>query len=202
MSDPVDSRATDQLDDPDHIELPPPRRSSRLGDLRGPALLVVGVLVAYGIVGVAAGWLWHEVWTPANGVVVGHQWYASGDALRDDFSGTGIYVVVATVAGLVLGLVSAVLGGRRPLVTVVAAVAGSALAAYLMTTVGQGLGPEDPHTLAAKAADGKELPSALAVTGFSPTLAFTFGTLVALAVVYTMFPGKTREARLDEEPRR
>ena len=192
---------TDRLVDPDHGEPPPPRRSSRLHGLRGPVLLVVGVLAAYAVVGVAAGWLWHELWTPADGVVVGHQWYASGDALRDDFSGTGIYVVVASLAGLVLGLASALLGGRRPMVTVVAAVAASALAAFLMTTVGQGLGPEDPQTLAAKAADGTKLPSALAVTGFSPTLAFTFGTLVALAVVYTMFPGKTREARLDEEPR-
>jgi hypothetical protein len=167
-----------------------------------PVAFGVAVLLAYAAVGVGGGWMWHELWQPATGVVVDHAWYADAEALRQDFSGTGIYVVVATVAGLVLGLVSAVLGGRRPLVTVVAAVAGSALAAYLMTTVGQGLGPEDPHTLAAKAADGKELPSALAVTGFSPTLAFTFGTLVALAVVYTMFPGKTREARLDEEPRR
>ena len=190
------------LTDPDHAEAPPrPSRAARVFDLVTEMLPVVAVLLAYAVVGVAAGWLWHELWTPAEGVVVGHQWYASGDALRDDFSGTGIYAVVAAVAGLVLGLACALVGGRRPLVTVVAAVAGSALAAYVMTSVGQGLGPEDPQTLAAKAADGTKLPSALAVTGFSPTLAFTFGTLVALAVVYTMFPGKTREARFDEEPR-
>ena len=93
------------------------------------------------------------------------------------------------------------MGGRRPLLTVGAAVAGSALAAWLMTTVGERLGPTDPHELAKSLDDGKKLPSALSVTGFSPTLAFTIGTLVALAVVFTIFPGKTHEAGFSAEPR-
>jgi len=179
----------------------PARSRSRLADLRGPALFVVGTLAAYTLVGLAAGWLWHELWTPAEGVVVQHEWYPSGDALRDDFSGTGLYVLVAAGAGLVLGTASAIVGGRRPLVAVGAATAGSALAAYLMTMVGERLGPTDPHELAKTLDDGKSLPSALTVTGFSPTLAFTIGTLVALAVVFTIFPGKTREAGLTAEPR-
>jgi hypothetical protein len=158
-------------------------------------------VAAYALVGLAAGWLWHELWTPATGVVIQHEWYPSGDALRGDFSGTGLYVLVAAGAGLVLGTACAIVGGRRPLSTVVAAVAGSVLAAYVMTTFGEGLGPTDPHTLAKTLDDGKNLPSALTVTGFSPTLAFTIGTLVALAVVYTIFPGKTREAGLAAEPR-
>lgn len=191
-----------RLSDPDHAEAPPgPGLAARVFDLVAELLPVVGLLVAYGVVGVAAGWLWHQLWTPAHGVVVGHQWYATGDALRDDFSGTGLYVVVAAVSGLALGLAAALTGGRRPLVTVVAAAAGAVLAAYLMVKVGEGLGPPDPQTLAATTEDGKKLPSALRVTGFSPTLAFPFGTLVALAVVYTMFPGKTREPRLHGEPR-
>ena len=45
-----------------------------------------------------------------EGVVVQHEWYPSGDALRDDFSGTGLYVLVAAGAGLVLGLGCAIVG--------------------------------------------------------------------------------------------
>jgi hypothetical protein len=70
-----------------------------------------------------------------------------------------------------------------------------------MTTVGEGLGPADPHALAKTLDDGENLPSPLSVAGFSPKLAFSIGTLVALAVVYTIFPGKTREAGLATEPR-
>jgi hypothetical protein len=191
-----------RLTDPDTGRvLPTPPQRSRLAELRGPALFVVGAVAAYALLGLGAGWLWHELWTPAEGVVIQHEWYPDGDALRDDFSGTGLYVLVAAGAGLVLGLVCAIVGGRRPLVTVGAAVAGSALAAWLMTTMGERLGPADPHELAKTLDDGKKLPSALAVTGFSPTLAFTIGTLLALAVVFTIFPGKTREAGSTAEPR-
>ena len=198
MSDPVGPPLTD----PDHAETPPrPRLAERAFDLASEMLPVVGMLVAYALVGVAAGWLWHELWTPAEGVVVQHEWYPSGDALRDDFSGTGLYVLVAAGAGLVLGIACSVVGGRRPLLTVGAAVAGSALAARLMATVGERLGPTDPHELAKSLDDGKQLPSALSLTGFSPTLAFTIGTLVALAVVFTIFPGKTHEAGFSAEPR-
>ena len=177
------------------------KRRPRLADLRSPALFVVGTLAAYTLVGLAAGWLWHELWTPSTGVVLQHEWYPSGDALRDDFSGTGLYVLVAAGGGLLLGITCAILGGRRPMLTVIAAVAGSALAAYVMTTVGEGLGPADPHALAKTLDDGANLPSSLSVSGFSPKLAFSIGTLVALAVVYTIFPGKTREAGLAAEPR-
>ncbi len=205
MSDPLDGPVSGWTGGVDDADTEPPLRPgstrSRLADLRGPALFVVGALTAYALVGLAAGWLWHELWTPATGVVIQHEWYPDGNALRDDFSGTGLYVLVAAGAGLVLGVACAIVGGRRPMLTVAAATAGSVLAAYVMTTFGERLGPADPHTLAESLDDGKNLPSALAVTGFSPTLAFTIGTVVALAVVYTIFPGKTREAGLAAEPR-
>jgi hypothetical protein len=174
---------------------------SRLAAVRVAALQAVALLAAYAVVAAAAGWLWHELWSPELGVVVQHQWYATGDALRDDFSGTGLYVLVALGGGVVLGLAGAYVGGARPLVTVVAAAAGSVLAAYVMIKVGESLGPQDPHRLAATAKDGTNLPSALRVTGFSPLLAFPFGTLVALAVVFTLFPGKSRDRGFAREPR-
>jgi hypothetical protein len=70
-----------------------------------------------------------------------------------------------------------------------------------MLKVGEWLGPTDPAQLAASAHDGKHLPSALRVTGESPLLAFPFGTLAALALVFTVFPEKTPELRLSGQPR-
>jgi hypothetical protein len=193
---------SDQVVDPDTGQpLPPSRSRSRVEALRAPALIAVVILVAYAVVAVVAGWLWHQLWSPDLGVVVSHRWYATGDALRNDFSGTGLYVLVALGAGLLTGLASALLGGSRPVLTVVVAALGSALAAYVMLQVGQGLGPTDPQELAATVGDGKNLPGALRVSGFSPLLAFPLGTLGALAIVYTIFPGKSPEAGFGAEPR-
>ena len=167
----------------------------------GSVPFVAAVLATYALVGVCAGWVWHELWQPAEGVVVQHQWFATGAGLREDFSGTGLYVLIATGAGLALGVLFAILGGARPVVTLVACVIGSALAGWLMLTMGQWLGPADPHGLAKSLDDGATLPSALRVSGLSPLFAFTLGTLGALAFVFTVFQGNSPERRFDEEPR-
>ena len=179
--------------------------SGRVSASRPPSSALwfgVAVLAAYAMVGLLAGWVWHELWQSSEGVVFQKEWYPDGDGLRQEFSGTGLYVLVAAGAGLVLGAVFAIVGGARPVQTVVLCVAGSLLAAWLMLTLGEWLGPPDPHALAESADDGTRLPSALRVSGLPPLFSFTVGSLVALAVVYTLLPGKTREAHLDEEPRR
>jgi hypothetical protein len=167
----------------------------------GSVKFVAVVLATYALVGLAAGWVWHELWQSAEGVVVQHQWYATGAALREDFSGTGLYVLIATGAGLALGVLFAILGGVRPVVTLVACAIGSALAGWLMLTMGEWLGPADPQELAKTLDDGATLPSALRVSGLSPLFAFTLGTLGALALVFTVFQGNSPERRFDEEPR-
>ena len=169
---------------------------------RSPVLLTVAVLAAYALVGLGAGWAWHELWQPSDGVVFEKQWYADGEALRQDFSGTGLYVLVAAGCGLALGVVFALVGGSRPVLTLVLCVAGSLLAAWLMLTLGERLGPSDPHELAKSAKDGTRLPSALRVSGLPPLLAFSLGSLAALALVFTLFHGNSREAGLRAEPRR
>jgi hypothetical protein len=168
---------------------------------RGSVPFVAVVLATYVLVGLGAGWVWHELWQPAEGVVVQHQWYATGAGLREDFSGTGLYVLIATGAGLALGVLFAILGGSRPVVTLVACLVGSVLAGWLMLTVGEWLGPADPQALAKDLDDGASLPSALRVSGFSPLLAFSLGTLGALALVFTVFQGNSSEDRFGEEPR-
>jgi hypothetical protein len=174
------------------------RRSWRSGSL----LLAVGVLSAYAATGLGAGWMWHELWQSSDGVVFQHDWYADGDALRQDFSGTALYVLVAAGCGLVLAAVLAFVAAARPVLLVVLCVAGSVLAAWLMLRLGEWLGPTDPHQLAKTADDGTHLPSALRVSGFPPLLAFSAGSLAAVGVVFGVIPGKRSETRFNAEPRR
>jgi hypothetical protein len=172
-------------------------------DLRASVLWVLTVVASYAVVGAAAGWLWHELWNPSVGEVFQGGWYPSEAGLRGDFSGTALYVLVGAGAGLLLGLVLAFFGGRRPMLTLVAVVAGSALAAWLMVFVGEGLGStEDPHVAAKTAEDGVKLPSALRVTGLSPLLALPMGSLAAVALVYVMFSGSSADTGSGTEPRR
>jgi hypothetical protein len=164
-----------------------PRRSS-WPVLAGQALLVVAVFAA---VGAAAGWLWHRLWDQPSGVVSGGEWYTSEAGLRDDFQGVGWYVVIALVAGLVLGLLAAWLFDRSELVTLAAVAVGSVLAAYVMLRVGSHLGPADPHEIAKHAKDGTKLKGALEVTSWPPRGAFPFGAVLGLAVVYAVSSGRT-----------
>jgi hypothetical protein len=166
-----------------------------------PVLLAVVILVVYAVVGLGAGWAWHELWQTSDGVVFDKQWYADGAALRQDFSGTGLYVLIAGGCGLALGAVFALFGGSRPVLTLVLCVVGSLLAAWLMLTLGERLGPADPHELAKTAEDGTHLPSALRVSGVPPLLAFSLGSLAALALFFTLFSDKRRKDGLSPEPR-
>ena len=145
------------------------------------ALAVVAVLVAAGAV---AGVVWEWWWTPPTGVVVHHQWLQDENGLRAQFSGTGTYVVVAAVAGLVAGVVVSLVLARSELVTLVALLAGSLLAGWVMYKVGAALGPADPHHLATTAKDGTHLPGRLVVSGKTPLRAFPAGAVLGLTVVF------------------
>ncbi len=174
------------------------RARSRAAELR----FVVAVVATYAVVGGLCGWLWYTLWEPTTGVVYQHQWYADGDGLRAEFSGTGLYVLVAAGAGLLLGLACALAGARHPLLTLVVVALSSVLAAWLMMAVGTALGPADPQTLARTAEDGTALPGSLHVTGLTPLLAFPVGSVAALAVVFGMFGGQVHASASESEPRR
>ena len=167
-----------------------------------PLLYCLAVIAAYALVGVGGGWMWHELWQPADGVVFQNDWYADGEGLRQDFSGTGLFVLVAAGLGLLLGVVFAFVGGSRPVLTVCLCLVGAVLAAWLMRDVGQRLGPADPHALAKTADDGDHLPSALRVSGLPPLFSFSLGSLLALGAIFTLFGGRTPEVRTAAEPRR
>jgi hypothetical protein len=145
-------------------------------------VLAVAVLAA---VGAAAGVVWEWLWSAPVGVVVDHKWVAEDEAgLRGQFAGTGWFVVVATVAGLVGGTVVALFLDRVPLLTLLGVVVGSVVGTWLMLQVGAALGPPDPRHLALTAADGTHLPAQLEVSRRSPWVALPTGALIAVALVF------------------
>ena len=79
----------------------------------GAALQGLAVVAVFAGAGALCGLLWFRLWDVPHGVVSGHQWFTSETGLRADFSGTGWYVVIAVLAGLVLGALAAWL--LRPL---------------------------------------------------------------------------------------
>jgi hypothetical protein len=178
---------------PERMSLAAPRPS-----LLRPLLLVVAVLVAYALVGVVAGIVWERVWTPPAQVVQQHQvYYADYGSLRRVFTGTGLYALVGAGASALLGLAVGVLTRRRELLTLLAVLVGSAIAALLMWKVGVRLGPADPKAAAAAAADGTRLPGQLAVSGRSPYLVWPMVSLFVLSLVFFAWPGARRR---DDEP--
>lgn len=169
----------------------PPAPSPRADEPRGgwrlllPYAVQAAVIVAvFAVAGALAGVVWEWLWTPPTGLAVHHQWIQDEGGLRDNFSGTGTYVLVAVVTGFVVGAGVALLARGSELVTLVAVLGGSLLAGWLMYHVGTAQGPPDPHPLAASAKDLTEIPGKLVVSGNSPLRAFPGGALIGLTVVF------------------
>jgi len=157
------------------------RRTFRVTSAAGQAVLIVVVFAA---VGAIAGVVWEWLWTPPVAVVAQHAVQPTLETVRGEFSGTAWYVIVASIAGLLTSCVLALAFDRREIVTLAAVAGGSVLAAWLMLRVGTGLGPADPKTVAAAAANGTKVPMELDVSGFSPYLALPGGALIGLVVVF------------------
>jgi hypothetical protein len=159
------------------------------------------VIAALAAIGALAGVVWQWAWTPTVGVAVDHHWSA-GDALglQHEFSGTGWYVVVGAVAGLLGGLAVALFADRVPLLTLAAVVVGSALAAWLMLLVGTALGPADQDVVAHTAADGTKIPMQLTVTGHSPWIALPSGALAGLVIVFIGLSPRRRTGFVESHP--
>jgi len=177
---------------------------SRVAQLRRHVFDTGIVLVAFAAAGALCGLIWKSLWHPPPGVAYNHLWYLRAEGLPDDFSATGLYVVVAVVGGLLVAGAVALVVERDEVVTTVAVVVGSVVAAWLMYVVGHRLGPPDPHVLAQTAENLDPIPSDLTVAGHGPTisiswlrihwrlpgspfLAFPLGSVIGLAVVYFGF---------------
>lgn len=169
-----------------------PRRRVDLSGVRWRRLALenLAVLVVFAAVGLGAGWLWAELFDPPVGVVQDQQWfYVDYDTIGRVFSGTALYAVIGVLAGLVLGVVAALVCRVSEMVTLVAVATGSVLAAYLAHQVGLARSPGNPYLLALVVPDGTELDGALRVSGNSPFVVWTIGSLIGLAVTYFLTAG-------------
>ena len=172
-----------------YADAPETRRGSRLGR---PLLEGVAILVVFALAGVVCGWFWEHRWTPPDGVGYQGKWYPYGTGVDHVFDGTGSFVVISTVAGLVLGLVCAWLFTASEIGTVVAVLLGGALAAWLMHTVGLHLAPSDLAEKVRNATDAVPLKGSLRTYGDSYRVAFPGAAVVGPAVLFLCFPPRRR----------
>jgi hypothetical protein len=169
---------------------------------RRTGLDFVVVVVALAAAGAFCGLVWESLWHAPQGLAFEKVWYLEPEGMPLDFSATGLYVLVAAIAGLLVSVVVALVMERDELVTLVGVLVGSAMAAWLMYAVGHRLGPPDPRVLAMSAADYDPLPSDLRIEAHGPTmsigalhltlptapfLAFPLGAVLGLALVYFVF---------------
>ncbi len=150
---------------------------------------VLGVVAVFAVAGLGCGWLWASRFAAPSGVVYSHVWYPDPwDAgQRTVFAATGSYVVIALVAGVVLGILVSVISRGREVATLVAVSVGSAAAGLLMLRLGLHLAPSDPTKVAAEVADGTRLNGGLEAPGKAAWVAFPLAALVPLCVLYLMF---------------
>jgi hypothetical protein len=147
-------------------------------------LQAVAVLAVTAGAGAVAGVVWEHFWTAPVGQVQQGQWALVDETgLRADFAGIGLYVVVAAVAGLVVGVLTGLVLDRAELVSLVVLALSALLAGWLMWKVGAHRGPPDPRPLAAGLADGTRLPGDLRLHSRVPFVSFPLGSVLGFALV-------------------
>lgn len=172
-----------------------PRHASRWWLVRD----VVVVLAVFAAVGALGGVLWELWWTPPSGVVVEGAWVPDDDGVRDLFAGTGQYVVVGLVAGVLAGAACAWFVDRAEVLTMLAVTAGSVLGAWVMLRVGTALAPPDPAVVARTAAEGAALPGTLRVSGSAALASLPAGALTGLVVVFIGLTPNRPERRVEHD---
>jgi hypothetical protein len=177
----------------------------RARDLTG--VLVVPPLLG-ALLGAAGGWLWWVWWGPAPkgtiyDTVAGKAWYPDpfDPGITRDFSGTATYVVIAFGLALLLGLVGGWLARNQAVAGIVAVLVGAGLGVLVMTLLGESFSPADPATLLAGHKVGDTLPGHLAVSSWTPYLAWPVGAMLAyLVLMLSLNPTTTVESARPEQP--
>jgi hypothetical protein len=142
---------------------------------------VLVVLATFVVTGVVCGFVWHALWTPApQGTVFGHEVFFEPDA---EFRGTGLYMVVASVAGLLLGLLFGWLFDTDEVTTLAAVAVGGLLAGLVMAWVGHLLGPESAAEVARRTADFERIDGDLHAGPVAAYVAFPGAAVLGDAVV-------------------
>jgi hypothetical protein len=188
----------------DHVgERPAAPRGGRAGDLRADAVAFLRLVHVAAQLGVVGALLWSWWWHPGSGVASGGEFYPRVTSIEGTITGTAAYLVVAAVAGGVLGAVAAWRHRDRPWVGLLGAVLAAAVGGIVLAWLGHLLGPEDPVTVAARSADGTRVPYDLVVEGRGPYAAMPAGAATVVALAFLLLPRRGDGAvagEPDEEP--
>lgn len=154
--------------------------------LRQP-LIVVGILA---VAGLGCGWLWHHLWAPApTGVGFKGKMYFPDDTI---FRATGLYVLIALAAGVLLGAVLTYVFEYDEVATLIAVTLGALLAGALMAWVGSVLGPDSPQPVAdALTQEPGEVTGSLSVEPLARWTCFPCGGVVGALFVLVTFNRRT-----------
>lgn len=159
------------------------------------------ILVIFAVAGLACGWLWHQLWAPAP-TGVGYQ----GRMLFPDdvvFRATGLYLLIAISAGLVLGAVLTYLLERDEVATLVAVVCGALLAGVLMALLGAALGPDSAHAAAEQFSKKPgEITGDLSVEPLALWTCFPGSAVVSALFVLVTFTRRTHPEPTADDGRR
>jgi hypothetical protein len=151
---------------------------------RSPVTGFAVVLSAFLVVGVAAGALWERLWTPPEGAVREGTWVLGSAGVAEAFAATGIYILVAAVAGSVTAAVAAWWFSGSELSVLVAVVVGASLAAWVMAATGHALGPPDPQVVAAAEHEATGVPADLRVGAVGAYAVFPASAVTACLAVW------------------
>jgi hypothetical protein len=160
----------------------------------GPVRALV-VLLAFLTAGLLVGVVWEALWSPVQGVALGGEWVPAGEAARESFSGTGLYVLLCAGAGVATGLLAALVARGHEVIVLGAVVVGSTAAGVLAAQVGHRLGPPDPRVVAQGLEDYAEVTADLSVSGWTPYLAFPAAALASVVLVWLLLPDRRNAGR-------
>ena len=134
------------------------------------------------LVGIAAGFVWEQLATPAEWEVRSTGLVMDEAASKGQFSVDVVFVLVGLVAALLLGTVTTwTLRDMGWLVTPLV-LAATIAAAVIAWQLGIHLGPPDPSAVKG-AAVGDHIPAELAIDGLAPFLVWPIFGLIGLIVV-------------------
>lgn len=134
------------------------------------------------LVGIAAGFVWEQLATPAEWEVRSTGLVMDEAASKGQFSVVVVFVLVGLVAALLLGTVTTwTLRDMGWLVTPLV-LAATIAAAVIAWQLGIHLGPPDPSAVKG-AAVGDHIPAELAIDGLAPFLVWPIFGLIGLIVV-------------------
>ncbi len=163
------------------VDAPELAQETRPRPRHSDAAWILGSYLVLGVVGAVLWWLLAE---PAYFTKAENGGLGMGEVqLGRRFNADGWYAVIAIVFGLLSGAALAWRHSRDHLVTAGLIVAGSVLAAFVMSTLGTWLGPAAPESVVAAAPIGARIPSQVEVTAPVNYLVWPIAVLVGMLTV-------------------